>query len=105
MNGTYRFGADFAGFAGHFPGNPVVPGVCLLEAARQLAAEAVGGTLVLTAVRQVKFYRPLLPGDGIAMELTCKPGGSAGKFFVTGQAVLAGGGAAVAKFQWEGRSA
>lgn len=60
--------ADF--FRGHFPGNPIVPGVILLEAMAQTAGTAAGkpkqGTsYLLSAVRNVKFFRAVRPGERV----------------------------------------
>lgn len=57
----FRIPAAHPCLAGHFPGNPVVPGVLLLDRAIE-AAEALAG-LAPGALRlpQVKFLRPLLP--------------------------------------------
>ena len=40
--GRYRFRADETFYAGHFPGNPITPGVILLEAMAQVAVVAHG---------------------------------------------------------------
>ncbi len=58
---------DHPSLPGHFPGHPVVPGVVILERVLE-AIEAIHGSLTqepLTTLRlpQVKFMRPLLPGE------------------------------------------
>jgi 3-hydroxymyristoyl/3-hydroxydecanoyl-(acyl carrier protein) dehydratase len=52
--------ADHPCLPGHFPGEPVVPGVVVLEAV--LAAMGVGASEP-RALAWVKFQRPLLPGQ------------------------------------------
>jgi len=60
-----RFDSSEPFFRGHFPGNPLVPGVILTEAAAQTAGIAAGNPGVvyhLSAIRQMKFLRPVSPG-------------------------------------------
>jgi beta-hydroxyacyl-ACP dehydratase FabZ len=67
-------------FQGHFPNQPVMPGVLICEAMAQVGAifayKARGGAadnkvFVLTGLDNVKFKRPVEPGDQLRMELTC----------------------------------
>lgn len=58
---------------GHFPGNPVVPGVILCEIMAQsacvlLAGEAAGKTPFFTGLDKVKFRNPVRPGDTFETE-------------------------------------
>jgi 3-hydroxyacyl-[acyl-carrier-protein] dehydratase len=62
-------------FAGHFPDNPLLPGVLLIEAAAQTAGVMLGtrvpskpGIALLAAVNHFKFLRPVRPGDEIEVE-------------------------------------
>jgi 3-hydroxyacyl-[acyl-carrier-protein] dehydratase len=54
--------ADHPSLPGHFPGRPVVPGVVILERVLD-AIEASHGPLPALRLPQVKFVRPLLPGE------------------------------------------
>ena len=49
-------------FEGHFPGNPVVPGIALLLLIGDLAAEHAGRAQVPVRLRGVRFRAPLGPG-------------------------------------------
>ncbi len=60
--------ASHPSLPGHFPGNPVVPGVVIL-ARVQAAIEAVHGPLPALRLPQAKFVRPLLPGEAASIEL------------------------------------
>jgi beta-hydroxyacyl-ACP dehydratase FabZ len=66
-------------FQGHFPNRPVMPGVLICEAMAQVAAilahSARGGmdgdkVFVLTGLDNVKFKRPVEPGDQLRLEVT-----------------------------------
>ncbi|HEY5806734.1 MAG TPA: hypothetical protein VIT67_02135 [Povalibacter sp.] len=46
---------------GHFPGNPIVPGVVLLDHVQQAAQQWLGRPVTPRALPQVKFITPLLP--------------------------------------------
>ena len=52
--------------AGHFPGNPVVPGVVVLE---RVAAALRAWRDVRVAQLDAKFMHPLLPGEDAVIEL------------------------------------
>ncbi|MEO6155094.1 MAG: hypothetical protein ABIP16_05140 [Thermomonas sp.] len=81
---------DHPALPGHFPGNPVVPGVLLLEQVLSLL-EAVHGPLASLRLPQVKFLQPLLPGQAARVELTLR-GPNSWRFRVMrGDAVLATG--------------
>jgi 3-hydroxyacyl-[acyl-carrier-protein] dehydratase len=63
-------------FAGHFPGRPVVPGVCLIDlvcqAAAMLGFVSAGPTL---AVERARFASPALPGDALTITIApAEPG-------------------------------
>ena len=47
----------------HFPGNPVTPGVCLVQMATEILGKKYGKELQLFRSRSIKFKHPLLPGD------------------------------------------
>lgn len=61
-------------FQGHFPGYPVMPGVMICEALAQTAGIASGRTHgmsdvgILAGMKNVKFKKPIYPGDTIIME-------------------------------------
>jgi 3-hydroxyacyl-[acyl-carrier-protein] dehydratase len=60
-------------YAGHFPGNPVVPGVLLLE----LISNALGRGAP-SVIDGVKFLRALVPGE--SFELRCEQSGERVRF-------------------------
>lgn len=74
--GRYRVTGDEPFLAGHFPGNPVFPGVLQLEALAQVGAVALlagdryAGTLPLFGgVEAVRFRRQVVPGDELVLEV------------------------------------
>lgn len=77
VTARYRVTGDEAFLPGHFPGNPVFPGVIQLEALAQagaiavLADERFAGKLPLFGgVEKVRFRRIVRPGDELLLEVT-----------------------------------
>jgi UDP-3-O-[3-hydroxymyristoyl] N-acetylglucosamine deacetylase / 3-hydroxyacyl-[acyl-carrier-protein] dehydratase len=64
-------------FAGHFPGHPIMPGVLIIEAMAQTGGMLLMGAIdnpqskvvYFTSLNNVKFRRPVRPGDQLRFEL------------------------------------
>jgi UDP-3-O-[3-hydroxymyristoyl] N-acetylglucosamine deacetylase / 3-hydroxyacyl-[acyl-carrier-protein] dehydratase len=62
-------------FQGHWPGQPIMPGVLQVEALAQLAGvllmrrlENTGKVAVMLSIDKIKFRRPVVPGDQLRLE-------------------------------------
>ena len=72
-----RFAVDHPTAAGHFPGNPIVPGAVLLDEimASICAAEC---DVAVTTIRSAKFLRPVRPGEALRVRWRPLPDGTIG---------------------------
>ncbi|HTN47062.1 MAG TPA: hypothetical protein VL098_11995 [Flavipsychrobacter sp.] len=61
FSATIRFNAAHAIFSGHFPGQPVVPGVCMIQIVKELLEECMERKILLTQAPQVKFLQLITP--------------------------------------------
>lgn len=92
VHSSFRIAPDHPALAGHFPGNPVVPGVVVLD---RVAALAESQGVHVTGFAQAKFVAPLLPGEEARVELAAS--GARRRFRVLrGDTLVASGDAEVA---------
>ena len=52
---------DHSIFKGHFPGNPVTPGVCMMQIIKELTEELTNSSLILSSSSNVKFMAIINP--------------------------------------------
>lgn len=57
-------------FKGHFPGNPVTPGVCMMQIIKEIAEEVLSQKLKMTSSSNVKFMAIINPEVTPELELT-----------------------------------
>ncbi|UCF02078.1 MAG: 3-hydroxyacyl-ACP dehydratase FabZ [Deltaproteobacteria bacterium] len=66
-------------FVGHFPGNPIMPGVLIIEAMAQVGGvlafhsspkEWAGSLVYFMGIDKVRFRKPVVPGDQLWLKLT-----------------------------------
>ena len=83
-HGLYTVRGDEWFLQGHFPGDPIVPGVIQCEMLAQscclmLAEQVRGKRTLLTGMDKVRFKRAVVPGDTV--EFICSAAGSKGPFY------------------------
>lgn len=76
--------------AGHFPGNPVVPGVLILEELILATNRWLGEDIRIRRLQQAKFLAPLRPGEEAVIVLA-RTGGSLRFSVRRGSVVIAAG--------------
>lgn len=58
---------------GHFPGNPIVPGVVILEEVLDLIGQSLNQPSMLASVPSVKFHSPLRPNERLQLTFDILP--------------------------------
>ena len=90
MNPVLRIAPDHPACAGHFPGNPIVPGAWLLAAVVHEIAAVAGRDLATPVVKSAKFFRPVRPGDSVEIEYAASATEIRFQCAVSGAKVMAG---------------
>jgi len=84
IKASFTFRPDMDFYRGHFPGNPITPGVILVEACAQMTIVAHGiwflskdfslkndiekYNTLFTGIENVEFIKPVLPGERVYVE-------------------------------------
>lgn len=58
-----QFNFDHNIFKGHFPDQPVVPGVCMIQIIKEQVAEYINTPLILEHTGQLKFLNSIVPNQ------------------------------------------
>ena len=82
----FVFPDTFMGFQGHFPDNPILPGICTVQAVLVSAEAWKKTTVKLEEIVTAKFFLPVSPDDDLLLSCqqgTRKNGGSLLKAIVS----------------------
>ena len=88
VEGRYLFPESFSGFAGHFPGNAILPAIVEIMTAVSLLEGHLGRKLRLSAVEDAKFLTPVRPNQEILVR--CRQRTIRGKELYDAQLSVAG---------------
>ena len=77
----FRFAAEFIGFQGHFPDNPILPAVVQLQLGVLLAVRLSSQSFTVKTINRAKFMHPIRPEQIIMVY--CKSMQDSNKYTVT----------------------
>lgn len=69
-------------FEGHFPGQPIAPGVCLAQMVKELCEDNVGAKLKMKSSRSMKFMAVLNPLENELVQVNLKIKEDSNEFIV-----------------------
>jgi len=72
VNARVKLHASHDVFKGHFPGNPIMPGVCMIQMIKELTEEVTGKELFLSVASNVKFMAKINPEENEVIDLNLK---------------------------------
>ncbi|CAN5173028.1 3-hydroxyacyl-ACP dehydratase [soil metagenome] len=71
INAIIHLNKDHAIFQGHFPDNPVVPGVCLMAITKEVLEQVLEMSLALKEAKSVKFLGVVNPNEQAVLKVQC----------------------------------
>jgi 3-hydroxyacyl-[acyl-carrier-protein] dehydratase len=78
-----RLNPDHAIFDGHFPSNPVLPGICTLAIVRECARQMTGQPLSYTSIKESKFLAAITPQTPLSVRLKLSEEGNSDSLTAT----------------------
>ena len=82
---------DHPAYAGHFPGQPILPGAILLDEALQAIAAREGRPAALGTLQSAKFPSPVRPGDALRLRYAATASGAFRFEVAVGERIAASG--------------
>lgn len=70
INALLQLNPEHAVFAGHFPGQPVVPGVCMVQMVKEILETVTGHALQLKTADHIKFLSMVNPQESVELKAT-----------------------------------
>lgn len=70
IHALLMFKKDFHAFNGHFPGNPILPGIIQLASVRLLAQRFLGHELIPAGLSNIKFRGMIRPCQTVAVNMS-----------------------------------
>ncbi len=74
VSAEIKFTENFIGFHGHFPNNPVLPGVVMIKVVIKIYELYKGKEYVLSVIKKAKFAEPVFAGDIILFSVKADEG-------------------------------
>ncbi len=71
ITASFVFPPEFTGFDGHFPGNPILPGICTIQSAALMLDRAKCCRTRIRTIRFAKFFSVVQPGE--TLDMMCRP--------------------------------
>jgi 3-hydroxyacyl-[acyl-carrier-protein] dehydratase len=71
-NGAARFKPDLPVLAGHFPGNPLIPGVYVLALVAEVARRTGVAVGDIQSIEKAKWSAPIFPDEDLTITLTSR---------------------------------
>jgi len=72
IEATLNFNVNHPVFAGHFPGNPIVPGVVQVQIIKDLMERKTGKSLLLIQGKNIKFLSVISPLEHPQVDVTIR---------------------------------
>lgn len=71
ITGSVTTEGDSPWFSGHFPNNPILPGIAQLKMVADLIVKPGEGILRLAGLSRIKFRKLVRPGEQLDIQVTC----------------------------------